>query len=245
MFGLFRSSGSRQAPLFSDDPVLEEALQEHTAKYFSSGQALSRFPPEARSAIIEDLRGRISAISASPQGKAELRTLLAEYVLLFAGLCVLALTEEEKAVMEYGRNPYITGQVHRHIRRAAELHDEMRSQLERGSSDEELIAFANTRAAVMLYYANALNMVRIRRGDARPENDWYKPFVEAMLVWEEDSMRERLGLQRVVPGELHGLPYYGFLEIVLAGEEDPMSRWTGKFPQLPLAGRRGPLQSSS
>lgn len=241
MFSFFKSARPSRVPFFSNDPVLEEALQEHTAVYFDSGQALARFSPEARNRIIGDLRQRISGIDDSFGGMEELRRLLSEYVLLYAGLCVMALTESEKAVMEYGRNPYITGQLHRHIRQAAELHDEMRQQLDRGLSDEELVVFANTRAAVMLYYANALNMVRIRRGDTQPENDWYRPFVEAMLVWEEDNARERLGLPRVVPGELHGLPYYGFLNVVLAGENDPLGHWKQKFPQLHLAGRIEPL----
>ena len=241
MFGLFKSARPRREPSFSEDRVLDEALQEHTAAYFYSGQALSSFSPEARRNIIDDLRRRISDIYASSSGKEDLRRLIAEYVLLYAGLCVLALTEDEKVVMEYGRNPYITGQLHHHIRHAADLHDEMRPLLEREPSDQELVAFANTRAAVMLYYANALNMVRIHRRDTAPTGDWYRPFVEAMLVWEEDNARERLGLPRVVPGELHGLPYYGFLEVVLAGENDPVGHWKQKFPQLHLAGHIAPL----
>ena len=88
----------------------------------------------------------------------------------------------------------------------------------------------------MLYYANALNMVRIHRGESALGTDWYRPFVEAMLVWEDDNMRERLGIARAVPGEFHGLPYYGFLEIVLAGEYDPVTYWKQKFPHLHLAG---------
>lgn len=241
MFGLFKSTKPSRVALFSKDPVLEEALQEHTAAYFYSGHTLSSFSPDARHRIIDDLRQRISEIFASPTGRETLRRHIVEYVLRYACLCVFALTEDEKAVMEYGRNPYITGQLHHHIQRAAELHDEMRTQVDRGLSDIELRAFANTRAAVMLYYANALNMVRIRRGDTAPESDWYRPFVEAMLVWEEDNARERLDMPRVVPGELHGLPYYGFLEVVLAGEDDPLGHWKQKFPQLHLDGNIAPL----
>lgn len=241
MFGLFKRTIPPRRPFFSDDPVLEEALQGQTAWYFDSGQALARFSPEARRGIMEDLRQRISGIYGSIDGKSQLRRLIAEYVLLYAGLCVLGLTEEEKAAVEYGRNPYITGQLHHHIRQAARLNDEMGLPLDNGLGDEALVAFANSRAAVMLYYANALNMVRIRRGDTGPVTDWYLPFVEAMLVWEEDNARERLGLPRVVPGELHGLPYYGYLEIVLAGEIDPVGCWKAKFPQLHLAGHIEPL----
>lgn len=240
MFGLFKRARPPQ-PFFSDDPVLEEALQEHTARYFDSGQALARFPPDARSGIIDDLRKRISGIHGSLDGKAQLRRLIAEYVLLYAGLCVMSLTEDEKEVMEYGRNPYITGHLHHHVRQAARLNDEMRLPINTGLGDEALVAFANSRAAVMLYYANALNMVRVRRGDIGPTIDWYQPFVEAMLVWEEDNARERLGLPRVVPGKLHGLPYYGYLEMVLAGEIDPVGCWKAKFPQLHLAGHIEPL----
>ena len=40
-FCLFKSSRPSRAPFFNDDPVLEEALQEHTAAYFYPGQALA------------------------------------------------------------------------------------------------------------------------------------------------------------------------------------------------------------
>ena len=62
MFGLFKSSKPPQGPFFSDDPVLEEALQAHTTAYFYSGQALASFSPDARSGIMNDLRSRISGI---------------------------------------------------------------------------------------------------------------------------------------------------------------------------------------
>jgi len=48
-----------------------------------------------------------STRSGSSQILAFLRNQLAEFVIGFSKLAVLALTEEEKAIMEYGKNPYV------------------------------------------------------------------------------------------------------------------------------------------
>lgn len=233
MFGLFKNAGQASAGRFSRDRVLNEALHHHTKTYFYSGQALAALSDEAKLALIADLRARIATIESSNDSRSLIRQHLSDFVLLYAGVAALALTEDERPLMEFGRNPFITGELHRHIRDAAANHGELAPLLSQGASNEELMSFANKRAAVALYFANAFNMVRIQNGDVT-QPDWYRPFVEAMLVWEEDDMRDRLAMPRLVRGEVYGLAYYSFLEIVLSGEPDPLNAWQNRWSELPL-----------
>lgn len=222
--------------------TLGRALDEHTREFFYSGHTLSWLRQDNKEKHVRalyDLLGRIDRAENPPM---QLRTALADYVILYAQMAVLSLTEEEKAGHFFAANPYITGEIHRRIVEAAP-HVEEAAQFAwqtEGASAEDLMGFANARGALMLFYANALNMVRIEGGDTDPVKDWYKPFVEAMLVWEEDTLRDRLGMPRLVPGALHGLPYSTFLNQVTNGEANPFYSWTKAFPDLYLAGE-GPL----
>ncbi|MBN8807800.1 MAG: hypothetical protein J0I47_06145 [Sphingomonas sp.] len=104
----------------------------------------------------------------------------------------------------------------------------------------DLKQFANSRSAVMLYYCNGFNMARIAIGDTDPKKDWYIPLVEAQMTWEEDTYREQLGMKRLVPGILHGLPYSSMMNYTLAGEVNPFFKFREEFPNLYLAGE-GPM----
>lgn len=215
---------------------LGQALAQHTQTYFYSGTTLSHFDEASKKRLIEDFGQKVLAVSQSRNAVHDLRELLANYVLAFAALQVLCLTEAEKAGAFYKGNPYISGELHAHIERAAELSEELsriRFESSQPLSATDLVAVANQRCALLLYYANGLNMVRITIGDKSPR-DWFKPFVEAMLVWEEASYREKLGLPRLTPGFVDHLAYSNFLNYVTNGAPSPYYEWSKAWPELYL-----------
>jgi hypothetical protein len=215
------------------------ALQQHTQDYFHSGQVLSWLKQENKEKIAQVFMLQLVAIRSSQDIGYALREKLAEYVLLYCQLSLLCLTEKEKAQHMFAGNPYISGELHHHIEAAASHNEEMASTISQSDGDfdhEDLIATANTRSTIALYYANGLNMARIAIGDTDPDKDWYRPFVEAMAVWEEDQLRNKLDLKRLVPGPIGALPYASFLDHVLAGERNPFFTWTREWPDLYLAG---------
>jgi hypothetical protein len=227
--------------------VLEKALKDHVQEYFYSGHALSWIRPENKERLVGELFTQFSAIEASPDPRMTLRERLAEYVLLFAQLQMLCLTEDEKAEHIFKDSPYISGKIHHHIVQAAE-HVEEAAQFVWGQDSkataEELMNFANTRTAVMLFYANGLNLVRISAGDTDAAKDWFKPFVEAMVVWQEHVLRMELGLPALLSDPLEGFIYGTFLDYVLDGDANPFFSWTRAHPDLYLAGK-GPLPELS
>lgn len=222
---------------------LGQALRAHTQDFFYSGRLLSWMKEENKQRFVQDFMSQLVAIRSAENSAMALREKLTEYVLLYCELSILALTEEEKAQHMFAANPFITGELHHHIERAAPLSEEMAKivwQNDGPMSAEELMATANTRSAVALYYANGLNMVRIAIGDTDPGKDWYRPFVEAMMVWEEDRVRDKLGLPKVLTNSIGGLAYSSFMNHVLNGEQNPFFTWTKDWPDLYLAGD-GPL----
>lgn len=236
--GLFDDLKARGAVRKFEKTTLGKALAEHTKAYFYSGEVLSSISQERKQQLVEDLYAKVMDVLASPDGRSKLRNFLAEYLLMFAQLQVLCLTEGEKAEAFYAANPLISGELHRHIVEAAKHHKELAELAwqHENMSAEELIAFANKRSALMLYYLNGLNMVRIETGDRGAPKDWFLPFVEAMLVWEEDCLRERLLLPRLTSEPLHALAYSTYLNMVVDGEANPFFAWTQHHPDQYLHG---------
>ena len=223
------------------------ALNIHTRHYFYGDTALASFKQENKEKLIMDFFGKVGAIGTGPNPIMACREALAEYTLLFAQLQVLCLKESEKAAQFYSDNPYVSGQLWRHVREAADHSDELaRIKWETPDlTDEDLIDVANTRCALLLYYANGLNMVRMELGDMSEEKDWFRPFVEACLVNEEHLMREQLDLPTIIPGPLGSLVYATFLNYVVDGEQHPFFAWTRNFPDTYLAGEGPPPKLAS
>lgn len=194
VMGLFDTAKAYWAGQKFKRSPLGQALALHTQDFFYKGIALSHFSQANKDKLIGDFYAKLVAIGQSDNAAMACRELLAEYVLAFAGLATLCLKEAEKADQFYASNPYISGTIWRHIERAVENNEEM-AQVKWANPEfdaADLVAYANTRSALMLYYANGLNMVRMEIGDRDPQKDWFRPFVEAMMVVEEDRQREKL-----------------------------------------------------
>lgn len=242
--GLFVTAKAYWAGYKFKRSTLGQALALHTQDFFYNGTALAHFSQANKDKLIADLYAKVVAIGGSEDPAAACRELLAEYVLHFAGLATLCLKEAEKADQFYAANPYISGTIWHHIERAVENNEEM-AQVKWANPDfdaADLVAYANTRSALMLYYANGLNMVRMELGDRDPQKDWFRPFVEAMMVVQEDRQREKLGLEPLCPGEVRSLPYSLFLNFVVNGVPHPFFHWVRQWPDRYLAGE-GPLKA--
>ncbi|MBY5329564.1 hypothetical protein [Rhizobium leguminosarum] len=222
--------------------VLGQALAQHTQKFFYGGTMLTSLPQEQKERLITRFYEQVASVGQSPTGLLDLRKVLAEWVAHYARFQVLALTEAEKASSFYSENPYISGELHHHIRQAAEKNDDLARTIwgNANTTDGDLISQANTECAVAIYYANGLNMVRLESGD-RTERDWFKPFVEAMLIYEEDNVRTEIGLPRLLPEDQDGVIYSGFFNQVVAGEPNPFFTWSRACPDYYLSTRGASL----
>ena len=207
---------------------LGQSLTLHTQEYFYGKIAsLSGKSQGAKDEIIADFCEKVFSIDQADNPFLKLRELLATYVVALTRLQVLCLTEEEKAGQFYADCPYISGELHHHIRALSDHNEELkRLKWSHGNlTDAELVGVCNIRSAVLLYYVNGLNIVRMIKGDRDKPKDWFCPFLRSMLIWDEDTCRRQIELPSLLPRSLEALEHSTFMNMVVDGYQNPLYEW--------------------
>ena len=62
-------------------------------------------------------------------------------------------------------------------------------------------------------------------GDVDEDRDWLMPFVTSMMIWQEDIMRQRLGLPSLLEDEQAALRHSTFFNFVKDGSPNPYFDW--------------------
>ena len=88
---------------------------------------------------------------------------------------------------------------------------------------------------------NAINMALLEIGD-KTDPHWYRPLVEATLVWHENLIRRAMDMPLTTPDWLVALAYGSMMDRVVDGEPAPFYDWCQAYPDLYLDGR-GPKQT--
>lgn len=219
---------------------LGQALQHHGYTYFFAPDApFAHFEEEAKVKQCAELHRLAMSILRAENPLLAGREQLAEYVITFANLMAAGLKEEQKEG-DYLNTPYISGKLWPHISQLSDHIDELgRLRFsEPDISDEELVGYCSNRAMLLLFYCNGLNTVSIAVEDrANRHTEWYQAFVQAAIIFAEDTLRGKVGLPSLLPGPVDGLVYSTFMNLVLSGEPDPFFSWTQKFPDRYLYGR--------
>lgn len=217
--------------------VFAQALKHHTQQYFHGGTVLSSLSQESKERFVAELMHKMASCFQAENPVMAVREAMVGYVLGYAELQVLCLTEDEKQDAFYSENPYISGELHNHISNAAELVEEVaRFKWETEVDAQDLVDFCNARCAVYLYFMNAFNMARMELGD-KTDPDWFRPLVEAQLVYAENSIRDKIGLQLLTADMIEAMAYSAMWNMVENGEIAPFYEWCKTFPDKYLAGR--------
>ena len=207
---------------------LGQVLAEHSREYFYGDNILSGFSDAAKERLIGDFHLQVFGFAAQPNPHLKFREHLASCVIGYASIQVLCLKPEEKAESFYSGAQYISADLHRHIRACAQHHDELKRIVweHPDFTDEELIANANARASVWLYYANGLNIVRSEFGEQVIKGrDWYRPSVVSAMIFEEETYRQKIGLPSLAPDTLLPLEHSTFMTGVAGGDRNPLYEW--------------------
>ena len=206
---------------------LGKALAHHTNEYFHNNPRLARLSDDSKNKHIGDFIQQIIILSKAENPFLAMREALASCVIGYAKYQVLCLTEEEKDEDIYSDCPYISGELYKHIDKAVKHIDELGELKWKypSISNEELVSFCNTKCVLHLYYVNGFNYVRGEFDDFDKEKDWLRPFIKSMLIWEEDQIRNKIGLPSLLPGSLYGLKHSTFMNIVINGHKNPYYEW--------------------
>lgn len=207
--------------------LLGRSLALHTNQYFSQYPRLSALTQETKDQLVGDFDQTIIAILQANNPFLAMRERLALYVVGHATLQVWCLTEAEKQVMSFSACPWISGELHHHILRASENNDELAELKWKfpEMSKDDLVSYCNTQCVVHLYYVNGLNIVRGQFDDIDEGKDWLRPFTQSMLIWQEDQVREELGLPSLLADSLGGLKHSTFMDMVRNGSKNPYFEW--------------------
>lgn len=210
-----------------EQSALGQILLNHSKEYFNKYPRLASFSEEGKNKIIMEFYNQIFMILQAENPFLAMRESLASYSIEYARYQILCLTAEEKSETFYSECPYISGELYKNIDRIVEFNDEL-GELKWKQSDisnDELIEFCNTRSLLFLYYLNGINYVRSELQDMDKEKDWLRPFIKSMLIWEEDQVREKIGLPRLLPNSLDALKHSSFMNLVIDGYNNPFYEW--------------------
>lgn len=84
-----------------------------------------------------------------------------------------------------------------------------------------------------MFYINGLNFVRADFEDAIlfGEHDWLISLIKSSILWQEYTIREKLGLEKKMKGFI-AVRYSLLINMVEEGERDPLSLWNSKNNDL-------------
>jgi hypothetical protein len=211
--------------------LIGKTLANHTTEYFTKYPRLADFSNETKDKIVGDFYQAIFNLPQTENPFLAMRERLAYYLGGFAGFQVLCLTEEEKSDSFYSDCPYISGQLHHHIDEAVKHIDELQELKWKypDISNSDLVSFCNSRCVLHLYYLNGFNYVRSEFNDHDMEKDWLQPFLKSELIWHEETIRRKIGLQSLLPNSLDGLKHSTFMNMVVNGNKNPYFEWEKKW----------------
>ena len=223
----FQRRKERKAIREWQNSSLGKLMTIHTNEYFTKYPRLADFSDETKNKIVGDFLEAVFGLTRAENPFLAMRERLASYVIGFAELQVLCLTEEEKREAFYSDCPYISGALHKHIGKAVKHIEELRELKWKHPdiSNVDLVSFCNSRCVLHLYYLNGFNYVRSEFDDFDKAKDWLRPFIKSMLIWHEDQIREKIGLQTLLPDGMDGLKHSTFMNIVVNGHKNPFYEW--------------------
>jgi hypothetical protein len=233
VFGLLERLAQRRAISKFKHSPFGQSLHKHTQEYFFTGKTVLRhLSPEQKQSHINDFATRILQISASSNPFLKLREELAGLVYAYAELQVLCLMPADIPDL-YGASPYISGELNHYILKCAEHIKELKEVVWNDPSitREGLTSYCNLQCALFLYFVNGVNLMRVEIGDYNdvPEKDWLHPFITSMLIYCEDTYRQKIGLPSLLPNLPDGLIHSTFMNIVLNGDKNPLFEWETSF----------------
>lgn len=164
------------------------------------------------------------------------RKFLAECVIEYVQFATLVLEPPPaEDTTGFRGMPGITGELKQHFMALATKDDGLREALREfphgndPSAVWDLIVFRNRQ---LWAWSAVFQSVRFAYSDHAPpgEEDWYRPFVAAMLAWQEDIYRTSLGLPTSLESESEGvrlraLWYSTFMNRVTNGDTNPLEGW--------------------
>jgi hypothetical protein len=207
------------------DPLLREIVM-HTHDYFSESGVKNKHPV-LREQMINEMLGFIQELAVVEGRVLKLRELIAFHVMEFSRWKILCLTELEKQHDFYINCRAISGELRHSISQAAQHIPELKEfQWRKHRADDDLlIEYCAAQAWRAHFFVIALNILRMEYKDFVKDRDWFNPFIKSSFMYQENIMRQKVGLPSLFAYELQGLAHGNFANFVLQGVQNPYFEW--------------------
>lgn len=184
--------------------------------------------PEGKQAIAGRLANKIDGITQSSEPFLQCRLEFVGTAVAYAELQVLCMLESEKAAVPHFKSKYISGELYRYIRKCVPHNEALKQHVWRypDSTDENLIAMSNFWCAENIYYLDGLNLLRREFEDYEtdPTKDWLQPLLISLLIFYEDTYRQKIGLPSLTPS-YEALRLSTLVNLVRDGHSNPLYEW--------------------
>lgn len=219
---------------------LAQSLQRHCREFFYSGGLLSDITEKNKQHHIAELNYAWQATRESENPAAFLRETVAGFMLHYAPLQALALREEERPHVGYGKNPNISATLHMDIAHLSRFVNSLKEMDLDERNEEEWIDTCNALCLIDLFYINGMNYMRQELGDVS-DPDWFNPLVESLIVCAENDIRRSAGMPLTVNDSADTFCYGNMMHFVMMREPRPYAKWCYQYPDLYLSGHGDPL----
>lgn len=202
-------------------------LTQYSKAYFKDHPVLSKYSEKAVKDIVDEFLWTVFDLSQEEDAFMAMRELFSIYAWDYAAERVVTCTAQDKESCDMFDHTCISGQLHHHVKEIVHYDKKMRFLIPDYASltHEQLLLAYDTRSAINLYHLKGMNIVRDSFNDLCDKEDWMVPFIQSMMVWEENVIRKQIGLESILPCELHGLRHSSFLNIVAEGCKEPLEEW--------------------
>jgi hypothetical protein len=219
-------------------------------EYLYGNSCLTEASESYKVELISQVEGDVSEVRSASRPLVVLRKKMAQWMGSYADFHVLCLTEDEKARSFYRGCPYVSGSLFEEIRTLAPQNADLDALMhERGAmTDDALLEICSSKSTSALLHVNSLNYLRQEFDDVPLGRDWYFAFMEAMLIWREDTYRRDAGFETYFDG-IRAMEFGTYQTMVANAQiENPRQRWEEAFvasrqerPYVPgVAGDRVP-----
>jgi len=223
---LKRFSERRKSKKFWPSPF-GQALERHLIDGFNASM-MRDLSPEGKQAIAGRLAKKIDGITQAKEPFLQCRMEFAGTAVAYAELQVLCLLESEKPKISHCRSPYISGELHRHIRKCVPYNEDLKWVVGKypDCTDRDLIAHGNFFCAENIYYLDGLNLLRreFKDYDTDPAKDWLHPLITSLLIFAENTYRGKIGLPSLTPS-YEALRLSTMMNFVRDGHSNPLHEW--------------------
>jgi hypothetical protein len=191
------------------NPIMQLALENVKKNWHEIG-ILSSLSEEATQTHLSEFFSIVNGILEADDGIKELRLRIVDYVMAYSQYMTLYVTPENKDLLFIKESPYVTGELNEHIgvEGTQNLTEKFREIYFNNPSvtSDELRDFCSLSMAIMNFYIEGLDMIRIYLDDFNKLNldkDWLRPFKIAMAEHAEYEHREKLGLPQIMDASMN------------------------------------------